>query len=166
VFAYKGQHPTPGKVGRELNVRYVVEGSIRRVPERIRVSGSLTDTNRSALLWSEKYEAEPKDIFAVQDRITRRITGALALQVTNLELARSATKPPNNLEAYDLVLRGRDLLSRLTRYGVLYPLLVHVWDYLSSYGHYIDLTERVGVSGGRRVGGFSRYGLHPGRQRR
>jgi class 3 adenylate cyclase/TolB-like protein/Flp pilus assembly protein TadD len=115
VFAYKGKHPTPGEVGRDLKVRYVVEGSIRRAPERIRVSVSLTDTNRSTVLWSEKYDAEPKDIFAVQDQITRRISGALALQVTGLELARSATKPPNNLEAYDLALRGRGLLSRLTR---------------------------------------------------
>jgi class 3 adenylate cyclase/TolB-like protein len=115
VFAYKGKHPSPAEVGRALKVRYVVEGSIRRAPERIRVSVSLTDTDRSAVLWSEKYDAEPKDIFAVQDQITRRISGALALQVTGLELARSAAKPPNNLEAYDLVLRGRDLLSRLTR---------------------------------------------------
>ncbi len=115
VFAYKGKHPSPMEVGRDLKVRYVVEGSIRRAPERIRVAVSLTDTNRSAVLWSEKYDAEPKDIFAVQDQITRRISGALALRVTSLELARSATKPPNNLEAYDLVLRGRDLLSRLTR---------------------------------------------------
>jgi tetratricopeptide (TPR) repeat protein len=115
VFAYKGKHPPPAEVGRDLKVRYVVEGFIRRGPERIRVSVSLTDTNQSAVLWSEKYDAEPKDIFAVQDQITRRISGALALRVTGLERARSATQPPNNLEAYDLVLRGRDLLSRLTR---------------------------------------------------
>jgi adenylate cyclase len=115
VFAYKGKHPPPAEVGRDLKVRYVVEGFIRRGPERIRVSVSLTDTNRSAVLWSEKYEAEPKDIFAVQDQITRRITGALALRLTSIELARSSAKPPNNLEAYDLVLRGRDVLSRLTR---------------------------------------------------
>jgi adenylate cyclase len=75
VFAYKGKHPAPGEVGRDLNVRYVVEGFIRRGPERIRVSVSLTDTDRSTVLWSEKYEAEPKDIFAVQDQITRRISG-------------------------------------------------------------------------------------------
>ena len=115
VFAYKGKHPSPMEVGRDLKVRYVVEGSIRRAPERIRVAVSLTDTDRSAVLWSEKYDAEPKDIFAVQDQITRRISGALALRVTGLELARSAAKPPNNLEAYDLVLHGRALLSRLTR---------------------------------------------------
>jgi len=115
VFAYKGKNPTPAEVGRDLKVRYVVEGSIRRAPERVRVSVSLTDTARSALLWSEKYDAEPKDILAVQDQITRRISGALAVRVTSLELAKSAAKPPSNLEAYDLVLRGRDLLSRLTR---------------------------------------------------
>jgi len=79
------------------------------------VSVSLTDTSHSELLWSEKYDAEPKDIFAVQDQITRRISGALAVRVTSLELARSAAKPPDNLQAYDLVLRGRDLLSRVTR---------------------------------------------------
>jgi len=117
VFAYKGKHPPPMEVGRDLKVRYVVEGSIRRGPERIRVSVSLTDTNRSAVLWSEKYEAEPKDIFAVQDQITRQISGALASRITNLELVRSAAKPPSSLEAYDLVLRGRDLLHRLVRSG-------------------------------------------------
>jgi adenylate cyclase len=115
VFAYKGKSPTPAEVGRDLKVGYVVEGSVRRAAERLRVSVSLTDTSRSALLWSEKYDAEPKDIFAVQDQITRRISGALAVRVTSLELARAATKPPTNLEAYDLVLRGRDLLSRGTR---------------------------------------------------
>jgi len=115
VFAYKGKSPTPAEVGRDLKVRYVLEGSVRRAAERIRVSVSLTDTGRSALLWSEKYDAEPKDIFAVQDQITRRISGALAVQVTSLELARSAAKPPDNLQAYDLVLRGREFLSRVTR---------------------------------------------------
>jgi class 3 adenylate cyclase/TolB-like protein/tetratricopeptide (TPR) repeat protein len=115
VFAYKGKHPPPADVGRDLKVRYVVEGFIRRSPEHIRVSVSLTDTNRNTVLWSEKYDAEPKDIFAVQDQITRRISGALAVRVTTLEVAKSETKPPNNLEASDLVLRGRDLLARLTR---------------------------------------------------
>src|SRR6516225_7284258 len=115
VFGYKGKHPPPAEVGRDLKVRYVVEGFFRRGPERIRVSLSLTDTSRNAVLWSDKYDAEAKDIFAVQDEITRRISGALALRVTSLELARSAAKPPNNLEAYDLVLRGRGLLSRRTR---------------------------------------------------
>ena len=115
TMAYKGKSPTLQEVGRDLKVRYVVEGSVRRSPERIKVTISLTDTSHGAVLWSERYDAEPKDIFALQDQITRQISGALAVRVTELELARSTAKPANNLEAYDLVLRGRDLLSRVVR---------------------------------------------------
>lgn len=115
VFAYKGKNPTPAVVGADLKVRYVVEGSVRRTPDRIRVSVNLTDTARSVVVWSERYDAEPKDIFSVQDRITRHISGALAVRVTDLELARAAARPPSNLEAYDLVLRGRALVYRGAR---------------------------------------------------
>jgi len=96
-------------------VRYIVEGSIRRSPERIRISIRLTDATRGASLWSENYDVAPKDIFSVQDDITRRIAGTLASRLTNLELAKAATKPPSSLEAYDIVLRGRDLLGRVNR---------------------------------------------------
>jgi len=115
AFAYKGRHPSPEEVGRDLKVRYLVEGSVRRTPDRLRVMVSLTDTARGTVLWSERYDAEPKDIFAVQDGITRQVSGALAVRVTGLELVRSAAKPPSTLEAYDLVLRGRDLVSRIVR---------------------------------------------------
>jgi adenylate cyclase len=96
-------------------VRYIVEGSIRRAPERIRISIRLTDAARGALLWSENYDVAPKDIFSVQDDITRRIAGTLASRLTNLELTKAETKPPSNMEAYDIVLRGRDLLGRVNR---------------------------------------------------
>ena len=115
VFAYKGKTPRPEDVGRDLAVRYIVEGSIRRSPERIRIAIRLTDAARGALLWSENYDVAPKDIFSVQDDITRRIAGTLASRLSNLELAKAATKPPSSLEAYDLVLRGRDLLNRVNR---------------------------------------------------
>ena len=62
-----------------------------------------------------QYDAEPKGIFSIQDNITRQVVGALAVKLTKLEQVRASAKPPNNLEAYDLVLRGRDLLTRLTR---------------------------------------------------
>lgn len=117
VFPYKGTTPRPDEVGRALDVRYVLEGSVRRGSERIRVSVQLTDASRGVLLWSQQYDTEPKDIFAVQDDITRRIAGTLAVRLSNLELAKAASKPPNSLEAYDLVLRGRDLLARATRTG-------------------------------------------------
>lgn len=115
VFPYKGKTPRPDEVGRELDVRYVLDGSVRRSAERIRVSVQLTDTSRGALLWSQQYDTEPKDIFAVQDDITRRIAGTLAVRLSKLELAKAASKPPSSLEAHDLVLRGRDLLTRGTR---------------------------------------------------
>ncbi len=115
VFAYKGKTPKPAEVGRDLDVRYIVEGSIRRSPERIRIAIRLTAAARGTQLWSENYDVAPKDIFSVQDDITRRIAGTLASRLTDLELAKAATKPPSSLETYDLVLRGRDLYSRVNR---------------------------------------------------
>jgi adenylate cyclase len=115
VFAYKGKTPKPDQVGRDLDVRYIVEGSIRRSPERIRISIRLTAAGRGTQLWSENYDVAPKDIFSVQDDITRRIAGMLASRLTDLELAKAATKPPSSMEAYDLVLRGRDLYARVNR---------------------------------------------------
>jgi TolB-like protein len=115
VFAYKGKSLRAEELGRELAVRYVVDGSVRRNAQRIKVTIRLTDASNSALLWSENYDAEMKDIFAVQDDITRRVAGRLAIKLSSTELARISAKPPASLEAYDLVLRGRDLLTRLTR---------------------------------------------------
>ena len=115
VFVYKGKNPRPEDVGRDLGVRYIVDGSIRRSPERIRISIRLSAAAAGTLLWSEQYDVAPKDIFSVQDDITRRIAGTLVSRLTDLELAKAATKPPSNLEAYDAVLRGRDLVGRLNR---------------------------------------------------
>jgi adenylate cyclase len=115
VFSYKGKNPRPEEVGRDLDVRYVVEGSIRRSPERVRISVRLTAAAGNVLLWSENYDVAPSEIFSVQDDITRRIAGTLASRLTNLELAKANTKPPSSMEAYDLVLRGRDLLGRVSR---------------------------------------------------
>jgi adenylate cyclase len=88
---------------------------VRRTPEHVRVSVQLSDASKGTLLWSTQYDAEPKDIFSIQDNITRQITGALAVKLTKLEQTRSAAKPPNKLEAYDLVLRGRASMARQTR---------------------------------------------------
>jgi TolB-like protein len=115
AFAYKGKSVSPEQLGRELAVRYVVDGSVRRSPDKIKVAIRLTDTGNGKLVWSENYDAEPKDIFAVQDDITRRVAGTLMVKLSSTELARTTTKPPSSLEAYDLVLRGRDLLTRLSR---------------------------------------------------
>ncbi len=115
AFPYKGGTQKPEEVGRELKVGYLAEGSVRRTPERIRIAVRLTDAARGTLVWADQYDAEPDSIFAIQDTITRQITGALAVRLSNEEQARAAAKPPSSLEAYDLVLRGRDLMSRLNR---------------------------------------------------
>jgi len=115
VFAYKDKTPKPADVGRALDVRYIVEGSIRRSPERVRISINLAAAADGTQLWSENYDVAPKEIFSVQDDITRRIAGTLVSRLTNLELAKAATKPPSSLEAYDLVLRGRALYERVDR---------------------------------------------------
>jgi TolB-like protein/Flp pilus assembly protein TadD len=115
VLAYKDKSLKPEEIGRELKVRYIAEGSVRRSPERVRIAVRLTDAARGTLLWADQYDAAPDSIFAIEDTITRQITGALAVRLTNEEQARAAAKPPASLEAYDLVLRGRDMLSRLTR---------------------------------------------------
>jgi len=113
--SYKRKNLPTGQIGRDLNVRYVLDGSVRRSAERIRISVNLSDTSNSSVRWSEKYDVEAKEIFSVQDQITRRISGALAVRVTTLELETSAARAPSNMEAYDLVLRGRDLVGKVTR---------------------------------------------------
>jgi TolB-like protein/DNA-binding winged helix-turn-helix (wHTH) protein/Flp pilus assembly protein TadD len=114
VAAYKGRSPTKDEIARDLRVRYLAEGSVRRANGRLRISIRLADAE-GTLLWAEQYEADADEVIAIQDDITRHITGALAVRVTASEQARVAAKPPASLEAYDLVLRGRDLLTRLTR---------------------------------------------------
>ena len=107
--AYKGKSARPETIGRELNVAYLVDGSVRKSGDRARISVQLLDTARATLLWTEQYDREIKDVLTIQDDIARQIAGALSVRLNALQLARSASKPPSNLEAYDLVLRGRDL---------------------------------------------------------
>jgi TolB-like protein len=114
VFPYKGKQLRSEELGRDLGARYLVQGSVRRSFEHVRVSVQLADASNGTLLWSTQYDAEPKDIFSIQDDITRQITGALAVKLTKLEQVRSTAKPPNNLEAYDLVLRGRAAMGHHT----------------------------------------------------
>jgi TolB-like protein/Tfp pilus assembly protein PilF len=115
TLPYKGKATPPAQIGQALGVRYLVEGSVRRAADRVRVSIRLTDADRGILLWSENFDEQLKDVFAVQDAITRRVAGTLASNVSRIEEQRAVAKPPGNLDAYDLVLRGRAELRRTTR---------------------------------------------------
>jgi TolB-like protein/class 3 adenylate cyclase len=109
AFSYKGKSTPPQEIGRDLNAAYLVDGSVRKTGDRVRISAQLLDTARAIVLWTEQYDREIKDVLTIQDDIARQIAGALSVRLSALQLARSASKPPTNLEAYDLVLRGRDL---------------------------------------------------------
>jgi TolB-like protein/class 3 adenylate cyclase len=115
VLPYKDKPVAPSKIGHDLDVRYLVGGSIRRAGNQIRVTVRLTDAERGVLLWSEQYEGVLNDIFALQDAITSNVVGRLAVRLTDLERQRTFAKPTENLEAYDYVLRGRELLRDTKR---------------------------------------------------
>ena len=105
-FIYKGQAVNVGRVGRELGVRYVLEGSVRKAGERVRVSGQLIETETNVHLWAERYDRRLDDVFALQDEITLNVVGAIEPSLREAEIERVKRKRPENLDAYDLVLRA------------------------------------------------------------
>ncbi len=115
VLPYKDKATTPKTIGRNLGVRYLVEGSVRQVGGRVRLTAQLADTKRGQVLWSARFDEPLADVFALQDKITTQIVGALAIRVTEIEQRRVLAKPTENLEAYDYVLRARPALQRPTR---------------------------------------------------
>jgi TolB-like protein/class 3 adenylate cyclase/Flp pilus assembly protein TadD len=115
VFPYKGKAAKPADIGRELDVQYLVEASVRRSGERIRVNAQLIEAASGKLLWSQQYEENLSDVFVVQDAISHNVAGALAVSLTKAEQQRVLAKGTDNLDAYDLVLRGRERLWLGTR---------------------------------------------------
>ena len=115
TFTYKGKAMKVQDVGADLGVRYVLEGSVRKAGERIRVSAQLVETATGHHLWAERYDRTLEDVFAVQDELSQEIASALEVRLSAGEKARLARKPTENMEAYDLLLRGRDEMMRTTR---------------------------------------------------
>ena len=110
-FAYKGKRIDIRTVARELGVTSVLEGSVRRAGNRVRINAQLIDAASGAHLWAERYDRELTDIFEVQDEVTRHIVDALKVKLTPGEAVRIAATPTKNLDAHDLFLRGRKLLQ-------------------------------------------------------
>ena len=115
VQGYKERKATADEISRELGVRYIVQGSVRQTEGKLRVAVELSDAEKGTQLWAEKFDGDGKDVFEIQDRIVRKIVGVLAVKITRLEAQRAAAKPAENLEAYDLVLRARELFLRSER---------------------------------------------------
>jgi adenylate cyclase len=116
-FKYKGKEIDVRTVGRELGVRYILEGSVRRSEDRLRVTAKLVDAKTGNHLWAERYDREMKDIFAVQDVITKKIITALQVELTDGELARFAAKGTENLQAYLNFMQGREAFLTITKEG-------------------------------------------------
>src|SRR5262249_8805807 len=93
-------------VGRELGVRYVLEGSVRRAGNRIRLTGQLVDTQTDAHIWAERYDRQLDDVFLVQEELTRSIVRAIAPQISEAELARVRRRRPESLSAYEIAVRA------------------------------------------------------------
>ena len=113
-FTYKGRAVDVKQVGRELGVRYVLEGSVRKAGNRIRVTAQLIEAGTSNHVWAERYDRDLADIFAVQDELTEALTTALAPAIADAELRRAMRKPPGSLDAWAAYQRGLWHLSKAT----------------------------------------------------
>ena len=105
-FIYKGRAADVQQIGRELGVRYVVEGSVRKSGNRVRIVAQLIETGSGAHIWADRYDGDLRDIFALQDAITEQIVSAVELNVQAAEIKRTRAKPTDSLTAYDLYLRA------------------------------------------------------------
>ncbi len=105
-FTYKGRAVDVKQVGRELGVRYVLEGSVRKAANRVRITGQLIDAASGAHLWADRFDGALEDIFDLQDQVTERVVGAIGPKLEQAEIERAKLKPTENLDAYDYYLRG------------------------------------------------------------
>ena len=112
-FTYKGRAVDVKQVGRELGVRYVLEGSVRKAANRVRITGQLVDTATGAHLWADRFDGGLGDIFDLQDQVTESVVGAIAPAVEKAEIERARRKPTESLDAYALYLRGLAKLYQL-----------------------------------------------------
>jgi serine/threonine protein kinase/tetratricopeptide (TPR) repeat protein len=122
VLTFRDKPVTPGQVGQQLGAAYVLTGTLRRAGARLRISAQLVDTRTDFPLWSERFDREMKDVFEVQDEMARRIAEALRVTLSPEELEALAIKPTENLQAYDLYLRGKRYARRQTRQDLEFAL--------------------------------------------
>lgn len=117
-FTYKARTVDVRKIGRELGVRYVREGSMRKAGRRVRVTGQLIDATTGLHIWADRFDGDLDDIFALQDRITGSVLAAIEPNLRSAEIKRAHSKPTENLDAYDLYLRALPEFYALTEHGI------------------------------------------------
>jgi TolB-like protein/tetratricopeptide (TPR) repeat protein len=114
-FTYKGKNVDVKQVGRELGVRYVLEGSVRKSGNRVRITGQLIDAASGAHIWADRFDGDLDDIFDLQDQVTAKVVGAIAPKLEQAEIERAKRKPTDSLDAYDYFLRGMASLHQWTK---------------------------------------------------
>jgi TolB-like protein len=140
TFTYKGRSADVKQVGRELGVRYVLEGGVRKAANRVRIIGQLIDTTTGTHIWADRFEGGLEDAFDLQDRVTASVVGAIAPKLEQAEIERAKRKPTESLDAYDYYLRGRAHAIRWTREGnsealqMFYKAIDLDPDFASAYG--------------------------------
>jgi TolB-like protein len=117
AFTYKGRAVDVRQVGRELGVRYVLEGSVRKAGNRVRISGQLVDAINGAHVWADRFDGALEDIFDLQDRVTSSVVSAIEPKILGAEIERVKRKPTESLQAYDLVLRAIPHMAARSRDG-------------------------------------------------
>ena len=122
VLAFRDKQVTPAQIGQQLGAAYVLTGTLRRAGNRLRISAQLVDTQTDFPLWSDRFDREMKDVFEVQDEMARRIAEALRVTLSPEELEALSIKPTENLQAYDLYLRGKRYARRQTRQDLEFAL--------------------------------------------
>ncbi len=149
-FHYKGTSPKVQDIGRELGVAYVVEGSVRKVGNRVRITAQVVEAASGNHIWAERYDRDLEDIFALQDEITQTIVGAVEPELSAAERERAARKPPGSLDAWETYQRGLWHLWGFTKDGMaeaqrvlrrareLDPGFATAYAF-ESYAHYLDV---------------------------
>jgi adenylate cyclase len=173
-FTYKGRAVDVKQVGRELGVRYVLEGSVRKAGNRVRITGQLIDAANGAHLWADRFDGSPEDVFELQDSVATSVAGVIEPTLQAAEIRRSADRPTSDLTAYDLYLRalapmrsrewekeryvqGLDLLDqaieRDPRYGPALALAAfcHQALHVSGWTNEPDANRREGLDLARRA---------------
>jgi len=144
-FAYKGKAVDIRQIGRELGVRYVLEGSVRKAGQRLRITGQLVEAETGAHLWADRFDSSLEDVFDLQDLVTMAVAGVIEPSIREAEIRRANRKPTENLQAYDWLLRALGEHQLFSREGIdrgmemarraiaLDPRYAHAYAYLASW---------------------------------
>jgi TolB-like protein len=160
TFTYKGRAVDVKQVGRELGVRYVLEGSVRKAGNKVRITGQLIDASTGVQLWADRFDGVMEDIFDLQDRVTASVVGAISPKLEQAEIERSRRKPTERLDAYDYYLRGMAAFHRWTREGndealpLFYRAIAIDPNFASAYGMAAQCYDQ------RKGNGWMTDGVH------